>query len=140
MIDIILLKIMQREKFEALVEKAISSLPAEFQDRLENVDVVVEDWPASRQRSRAKLGHRVNLLGLYEGVPLTKRGRGYSLVLPDKITIFQKPIEAMCRGDEEIEREIQKVVRHEIAHHFGTGEERLREIESQSHHRTKREF
>jgi predicted Zn-dependent protease with MMP-like domain len=139
MIDIILFKIMQREKFEALVEKAISSLPAEFQDRLENVDVVVEDWPASRQRSRAKLGHRVNLLGLYEGVPLTKRGRGYSLVLPDKITIFQKPIEAMCRGDEEIEREIQKVVRHEIAHHFGTGEERLREIESSNAFRKHRE-
>ena len=120
---------MQRERFEALVAKAISDLPAEFRDRLENVDVVVEDWPTQRQLSETKLRHQASLLGLYEGVPLTKRDRGYSLVLPDKITIFQKPVEAICRSDEEIEWEIQKVMRHEIAHHFGSGEERLQEIE-----------
>jgi len=71
----------------------------------------------------------MQLLGLYEGIPQTKRGSGYNLVLPDKITIFQKPIERVCRNDEEIEAEVQKVVRHEIAHHFGIGDDVLRMIE-----------
>ena len=76
-----------------------------------------------------KIRHKSQLLGLYEGVPHTKRGRGYNLVLPDKITIFRKPIEMKCRSDKEIETEIGRVVRHEIAHHFGIGERTLREIE-----------
>jgi predicted Zn-dependent protease with MMP-like domain len=71
----------------------------------------------------------LGLLGLYEGVPQTKRDRGYSMVLPDRITIFQKPIEAICRSESEVEREIRRVVQHEIAHHFGIGEARLGEIE-----------
>ena len=122
---------MEREKFEALVARAISGLPAEFQDRLENVDVVVEDWPAPQQLRKAKLrGHGNMLLGLYEGVPLTKRDRAYGLVLPDKITIFQKPVEAMCRSEKQIEREIQQVVQHEIAHHFGISDARLEELEA----------
>ena len=120
---------MDRERFEWLVARAVDNLPEEFRARLENVDVVVEEWPTHRQLRQTKSRHRASLLGLYEGVPLTQRDRGYSLVLPDKITIFQKPIEAICRSDEEIEREIQKVMRHEIAHHFGSGEERLQEIE-----------
>ena len=119
---------MERERFEALVAKAIQDLPAEFQDRLENIDVVVEDWPTQRQLTRVKLRHPANLLGLYEGVPLTKRGRAYGGVLPDKITLFQKPIEASCRFNREVEKEIQKVLCHEIAHHFGITEERLRMI------------
>jgi predicted Zn-dependent protease with MMP-like domain len=106
-------------------------LPSEFRSKLENVDVVVEDWPTPRQISQMKLRHPSQLLGLYEGVPQTKRGRGYGMVLPDKITIFQKPIEARCHFDEEIEVEIGEVVCHEIAHHFGSGEETLRRIESE---------
>jgi predicted Zn-dependent protease with MMP-like domain len=70
------------------------------------------------------------LLGLYEGVPLTNRTSHYGLVPPDKITIFQKPIEAKCRDDAEVTDEIQQVVRHEIAHHFGIGDARLRELET----------
>jgi len=69
------------------------------------------------------------LLGLYEGVPKTRRGRHYGLVPPDKITIFQKPIEAICRDDSQITAEIQKVVKHEIAHHFGISDARLSQIE-----------
>jgi len=75
------------------------------------------------------------LLGLYEGVPLTKRGAHYGMVPPDKITIFQKPIEAMCKNGDAIVQEIQRVVRHEIAHHFGIGEAKLRQIEKG--HRTR---
>ena len=120
---------MEREKFEALVAKAIENLPPEFQSKLENVDIIVEDWPTPRQLRQAKLTHPNQLLGLYQGVPQTKRDGGYGLVLPDKISIFQKPIEALCRRSEEIEAKIGEVVRHEIAHHFGISDETLRKIE-----------
>jgi len=127
---------MQREKFEALVLRAIENLPPEFQSRLENVDVVVEDWPTPRQLNKVRLSHPSQLLGLYEGVPQTKRGRGYGIVLPDKISIFWKSIEAQCRSDGEIEVRIIEVVRHEIAHHFGTDEKTLRRIESKRREKT----
>jgi predicted Zn-dependent protease with MMP-like domain len=120
---------MQKEKFEALVMIAIGELPSEFQSRLENVNVVVGDYLTSRQLARVGLRYGRTLLGLYEGIPHTKRTSGYNMVLPDKITIFQKPIEAKCGFDEEIVKEIQRVLRHEIAPHFGIDDHRLREIE-----------
>jgi predicted Zn-dependent protease with MMP-like domain len=124
---------MQREKFEALVARAIDNLPPEFQRKLENVDIVVENWPTPGQLRQAKHSHPTQLLGLYQGVPQTRRGRGYGLVLPDKISIFQKPIEAHCRFGDEIESTIEEVVRHEIAHHFGLDERTLRQIEIEKH-------
>jgi len=126
---------MEREKFEALVARAIDNLPPEFQRKLENVDIVVEEWPTLGQLRWAKHIHPTQLLGLYQGVPQTKRGRGYGLVLPDKISIFQKPIEAQCRFDDEIEAKIGEVVRHEIAHHFGLDERTLRKIEREKRKR-----
>ena len=120
---------MDRERFQELVTRAVDSLPEEFCTRLENIDVVVEDWPSPSQLASVGLRQGHTLLGLYEGVPLTKRGRRYGLVAPDKITIFQKPVEAKCRYEAEITAEIHRVVRHEIAHHFGIGERRLRQIE-----------
>ena len=120
---------MDRERFQELVARAVNSLPKEFRNKLENVDVVVEDWPSRRQIASAGLRRGYTLLGLYQGVPLTKRGRYYGLVPPDKITIFQKPIEAKCKSKAEITAEIQRVIRHEIAHHFGIGDARLRQIE-----------
>jgi len=120
---------MNREKFESLVARAVETLPQEFLDRLENVIVVVEDYPTAAHLSKTEVRHSYNLLGLYEGVPRTRRGMHYNLVTPDKITIFQKPIESMCRDDTEITTEIQKVVQHEIAHHFGIDEATLRQIE-----------
>jgi len=122
---------MEREKFEGLVGRAIESLPLEFQRKLENVDIVVEEWPTAVQLRQAKTKSPRQLLGLYQGVPQTRRGRGYGLVLPDKISIFQRPIEAQCRSGCEIEAEIGEVVRHEIAHHFGLDEETLRKIEGE---------
>jgi len=126
---------MQREKFEALVVRAVDNLPPDFQRKLENVDIVVENWPTPRQLRQVKHSHRSQLLGLYQGVPQTRRGRRYGLVLPDKISIFQKPIEAQCRSSGEIEEKIGEVVRHEIAHHFGLDEKTLRKIESEKHGR-----
>jgi len=120
---------MDRERFEWLVARAVESLPEEFRTKLENVDVVVEDWPTQSQMAKARLRRGQTLLGLYQGVPLTKRGRHYGLVAPDKITIFQKPIEAKWGFETEVVAEIQRVVRHEIAHHFGIGDARLRQLE-----------
>ncbi len=121
---------MDREKFEQLVVEAVEALPEEFQERLENIVVVVEDMPSQSQMGRSRLERNMTLLGLYEGVPLTQRHTGYGMVPPDKITIFQKPIEAKCGNDEmAIKKEIQHVVQHEIAHHFGIGDARLRQID-----------
>ena len=120
---------MDRERFEWLVAKAVEGLPEEFRSKLENIDVVVEDYPSPSQLASAGLRRGQTLLGLYEGVPLTRRTSHYGLVAPDKITIFQKPIEAKCRYDAEITAEIQRVVRHEIAHHFGIGDAKLEQIE-----------
>jgi len=124
---------MDREKFETLVVEAIDNLPLEFRNKLENVDVIVEDWPTSRQLKEVKLSHRSQLLGLYQGVPQTNRGRGYGLVPPDKISIFRKPIEGQCHSNEEIGGKITEVVCHEIAHHFGIDERTLRSIENKKY-------
>ena len=121
---------MERQKFEEMVVKAVTELPQEFQEKLENVDVVVEDLPSARQLRKLRVRQGDQLLGLYEGVPQIMRGQGYTLVLPDKITLFQKAIESRCRNDSELETEIGEVIRHEIAHHFGIGDAALRRIES----------
>jgi len=128
---------MERQEFDAIVFRAIETLPAEFKDKLENVDILVEDWPSPQQIRQLRLRDKAQLLGLYEGVPQTNRGSSYNLVLPDKITIFQKPIEAQCRSSQEIEAEIGSVVRHEIAHHFGIGDATLYKIERQRRGRDK---
>lgn len=121
---------MDRAKFEQLVSMAVSVLPSEFAAKLENIDVVVQDWPTTDQLRRVGLRYGQSLLGLYEGVPLTKRGQHYGLVPPDKITIFRKPIEAKCgQLDPDIAAEIARVIKHEIAHHFGISDARLEQIE-----------
>mgnify|MGYP001050675470 CR=1 FL=1 len=119
---------MDRQRFEWLVARAVDSLPEEFRSKLENIDVVVEDEPTRTQLAQAGLKRGETLLGLYQGVPLTKRGGHYGMVVPDKITIFQKPVEARCKNDDEIKAEIMRVVQHEIAHHFGIGDARLRQL------------
>ena len=120
---------MDRERFQELVDKALQRLPDEFRNHLENIDVLIEDWPSQRQLANARVRHRGSLLGLYEGVPVTERGQNYNLVLPDKITIFQKPVESICHSAEEVELEVERLVRHEIGHYFGLDEGHLREIE-----------
>ena len=120
---------MNQEEFARLVTKAVEDLPQEFLDKLDNVDIVIEDYPALAQLRKSGLRRSETLLGLYEGVPQTKRGSHYGMVLPDKITIFQKPIEANCRSDAGLYAEVSRVLKHEIAHHFGISDARLREIE-----------
>jgi predicted Zn-dependent protease with MMP-like domain len=119
---------MDEARFEELVDEAINSLPEELQERLDNVDIVIADVPNKTQQSRADRSRGEILLGLYEGVPLTERTSNYSFVMPDKISIFKKNIEAMCHDDKETVEEIRRVVLHEIAHHFGIDDDRLEEM------------
>ena len=119
---------METQRFEQLVATAIDNLPGEFRERLENIDVVVADEPTRGQLRQSHIKRNETLLGLYEGIPLTVRSAGYSFVIPDKITIFQKSIEAACKNDTQIIAEITRVVRHEIAHHFGIDDDRLEEL------------
>jgi predicted Zn-dependent protease with MMP-like domain len=115
-------------RFENLVDQAIESLPDEFKERLDNVDIIITDYPSRTQQKRSDLAHGEIILGLYEGVPLTERTHSYTMIVPDKISIFQKNIEASFHDDAEIVKEIRRVVLHEIAHHFGIDDDRLDEL------------
>lgn len=115
-------------EFEELVVAALDTLPEDLLQLMNNIEVTVERSPNRQQMRRVGL-RSGTLLGLYEGIPLTARhSSSYSLVVPDKITIFQRPIEAICSTHEEIVTQVRKTVVHEVAHHFGIGEERLREL------------
>ena len=120
---------MRKDRFEVLVRRAVRKLPPEIRRRLDNVAIVVADWPGSHQMARGKVGRPRDLLGLYEGVPLADRGSGYTMVPPDRITIFRRPIELVCSSDEEIEDQVRRVVLHEIGHHLGFSEQQLAELE-----------
>ena len=120
---------MERRQFEQLVVESLHALPQEFQERLDNIEVVVEDEPTVEQLAENGLESADSLLGLYEGVPLTERSAHYGLVLPDKISIFKRAIEKACQSDTEIRAEIQCVILHEIAHYFGFDDKRLDELD-----------
>jgi predicted Zn-dependent protease with MMP-like domain len=116
------------EEFEALVVEALEAMPPEIQAALQNIEVVVAEWPTAAELRSVGLEPGHLLLGLYQGTPLTKRGSHYGMVLPDKVTIFQGPIEQVCRTPRQVIRQVQRTVRHEIAHHFGISDDRLREL------------
>ncbi len=118
-----------RDEFEDLVSKALEELPRSFRDRLENIAVVVEDFPPQEIMRELGLKSPLGLLGLYQGVPLKHRGIRYGNVLPDRIVIYQRPIEARVRTREELIIRIQQTVMHEIGHFFGLAESELRGIE-----------
>ncbi len=119
---------MTRERFEEIAERAFESLPDAFKGRVENVQIVVEDFPSGDALAGTRAGKR-NLLGLYQGVPLPHRGTSYGMypVGPDKITLYQKNIESVCRSDEEVEHRIVEVLFHELGHYFGMNEREVRE-------------
>ncbi len=117
------------EQFAALVAEAADSLPSFFLEKMENVVLLTAVWPTPDQLRRAGVPRGHTLLGLYEGVPLTRRAHNYSLVAPDVITLFQGPIERICGRDaEKIREQVRRTVIHEIAHHFGISDERLIEL------------
>ncbi len=119
---------MTRDQFEEIAQRAFDSLPETFRHRVENVQIVVEDYPSADALARTKSGRR-NLLGLYQGVPLPHRGTSYGMypVGPDKITLYQKNIEGICTTVEETEHRIVEVLFHELGHYFGMNEEEIRE-------------
>ena len=119
---------MTLEDFEQVVIGAIETLPPDFKDKLDNVEVMVEEWPDPNTLRLAGVRHRSYLLGFYHGVPQTHRSAHYGLVLPDKISIYRQPILMRCSSDEDIRKMASHVVRHEIAHHFGISDDRLREL------------
>jgi len=125
---------MRPEKFERIVTDAVSGMPGEFKELLDNVDICIQDWPSREQLKSVGLHDKFDLLGLYEGTPITHRDHGYNLVLPDKISIFQKPLEAQCSSARELKDEIVRTVKHEIAHYFGLDDERLEQIENGGSH------
>jgi predicted Zn-dependent protease with MMP-like domain len=106
------------ERFEQLVGAALDGIPQELGRLMDNVAVFVQEGT-----------HRSGLLGRYEGIPLTKRDRGYEgMVMPDRITIFRLPILAVCRSEEEVVQQVRITVIHEVGHHFGIGDARLHEL------------
>ncbi|MEW6026592.1 MAG: metallopeptidase family protein [Planctomycetota bacterium] len=119
---------MKRDEFEKLVIDAIDNLPEQFRSKIKNLAVVIEDKPTEKtHRSLGGPKDRDIILGLYEGVPLLERTHMYGMVMPDKITIYKKNIERVCRTDAEIKQAVIHTVRHEVAHHFGISDEELRE-------------
>lgn len=108
-----------RQRFEELVLEAVEALPQRFLDRLANVDIEVRDWPSPQELRSARVPAGRTLLGLYIGIPHTRRGRRYHMALPDRIFIYRRPIERLCRSEDEIRERIGRVIKHEIAHHFG---------------------
>ncbi|MEK6716338.1 MAG: metallopeptidase family protein [candidate division NC10 bacterium] len=118
---------LSRAEFEKLVTQAVESLPPRFLERLENVEVMVESAPTREDLEDAEIEPGRTLFGLYQGVPQTQRGTWYGSVLPDRIVIYQRPIEAIARDRREIRKEIRITLMHEIGHHFGLGEDELSE-------------
>ena len=116
---------MTLEDFENSVAEALDSLPEDVAGLIENIDILVQDFPSRNQMRENGIRDRFGLLGLYEGVPLPDRGHGYGNVLPDRITIFRRPLEASVASEESLVDEIRRTVIHEVGHYFGFGDDWL---------------
>ena len=117
------------KEFEEMINNGIAGLPKLYQDNLDNVGFVIADEPTQAQREELKLRCNETLFGLYQGIPLTKRGGGYNLVLPDKITIFKLPIVAASRSIDEIAEHVRHTVWHEVAHYYGLNHGQIHKLE-----------
>lgn len=116
-----------RKRFEEIVAEGLDELPGDIAETMSNVFVVVEDWPSPQLLRDMGLRSRYQLLGVYQGIPLPHRNTAYS-ALPDRIVIFRGPIQSICSDEVELREEIKRVVVHEVAHHFGISDCRLREL------------
>lgn len=121
--------VLTSEQFEQLVAQSIDTLPPFFLEQMQNIEILVAPRPSVSTLRRMQIRPGQTLLGLYEGVPLTQRTSGYMLVPPDIITLFQEPIEQIAQGDlDTIQQQVRHTIIHEIAHHFGISDDRLREL------------
>ena len=107
------------EEFDALISKAMDELPQEYIKGLDNVAILYADDPDEYQAGKAHLDDHHMLLGLYEGIPLTQRGAGYTFVLPDKITLFKRPLMAISHSPEQFYEQLKRTLWHEMAHYYG---------------------
>lgn len=119
---------MDRRSFEQLVEDALEKLPRAFKEKIENISVHIEDSPSPETLEEMGI-ESGTLFGLYQGVPLTERGWYYGNVLPDRIVIYQRPIEEAARSRQEVEDIILETVMHEVGHYFGFDDEELYKME-----------
>jgi predicted Zn-dependent protease with MMP-like domain len=119
---------LEQAEFEEIVALALDELPDWVREHMDNVAVMLARWPTSGQLESVGLSRRSTLLGLYEGVPLTRRGRGYHLAPPDRITLFQRPLELHAHSRAHLVALIRDTVTHEVAHHFGISDDRLEEL------------
>jgi predicted Zn-dependent protease with MMP-like domain len=120
---------MTRDAFLKLVDDALASIPSRFRDAIVNVAIVVEDHPNADQLAEVEATNDETLLGLYEGTPLPERGWAHGNTLPDKVTLFQHPIEDASEDDDDIVVAIGETLIHELGHYFGLSEEEIEEIE-----------
>jgi predicted Zn-dependent protease with MMP-like domain len=117
-----------RQQFEALVLTELEALPEAFQEALENIAIVVEDWPDRATMREFGVRHRDELFGSYLGTPLPERTADYGNTLPDKICIYQKSLENFCRNEDDLREQVHITLLHEIGHYFGLDEDRLAEL------------
>jgi predicted Zn-dependent protease with MMP-like domain len=120
---------MTRAKFERLVEEALRDIPVRFREAMKNVSVIVEDEPSPELLDEMEMEPGDTLFGLYHGTPLTERDSHYGNTLPDRISIYQQPIEEACEDEDDIRQCIAETVIHEFGHYFGLSEEEIEEIE-----------
>ncbi|HWB31406.1 MAG TPA: metallopeptidase family protein [Vicinamibacterales bacterium] len=120
---------MTRAKFLTLVDEALASIPQRFRDAITNVAIVVEDEPTGEQLAEVDVEPGDTLLGLYEGTPLTERQWAHGNTLPDKVTLFQGPIEDASDDEDDVVVAIGETLIHELGHYFGLSEEEIEEIE-----------
>lgn len=122
---------MSDKEFEQIIADGIDSLPDRFFEHAKNVAIVWAEEPTEEQRHKLKLRGKESLFGLYEGIPLTRRGDNYNLVLPDKITIFKQPTLRFCANEADVAAQVKHTLWHEIAHHYGLDHDRIHEIEDE---------
>lgn len=126
------------KEFENLIAEIMDELPEHYAQNMQNVAITYEDEPDAEQREKLKLRGSETLFGLYEGIPLPQRGAGYNMVLPDKITLFKKPLLSATHSPESFKAQVKHTLWHELAHHFGLDHDKIYEAEKRRYKRDKR--
>lgn len=120
------------KEFEEFINEGFSAISPLYMKNLDNVAIVIADEPDSEQRKKLKLRCHETLFGLYEGIPLTKRGAGYNMVVPDKITIFKKPILSVSKNILEVKENVRNTLWHEIAHYYGLDHSQIHKLDKKN--------